>query len=314
MKNLIETFKNLPKIVALTIASLVAFIVFIYYPIGMVWVHKVDDSATFSAKKYEAKDGSYAASMAMALVDREVNIHRWTSNDPIIFPGALLIRMPAFQRGVMASVSRFTVTLSDYLGRARGSSQIDTDLQNAAGLFKYSPYVWIWNWQVSWLPTASTEKQYQSGIDSLMEYNKRLATGKANFERRSDNLMLAMDGIASDIGSASAALDEYIITDENPNFNSAAELFYYNKGLMYGNYMLLKELEKDYADVIKEKQLATVWKDMLSSLEHGMQLSNFMIFNFAPDSQFLPNHLTAQGFYLMRARTQMREVTNILLK
>ncbi len=27
-----------------------------------------------------------------------------------------------------------------------------------------------------------------------------------------------------------------------------------------------------------------------------------------------PNHLTAQGFYLLRARTQLRELTNILLK
>ena len=31
-------------------------------------------------------------------------------------------------------------------------------------------------------------------------------------------------------------------------------------------------------------------------------------------SQFFPSHLASQGFFLLRARTQMREVTNILLK
>ena len=30
------------------------------------------------------------------------------------------------------------------------------------------------------------------------------------------------------------------------------------------------------------------------------------------DDQFLPNHLAAQGFYLLRARTQLREITGIL--
>jgi hypothetical protein len=33
-----------------------------------------------------------------------------------------------------------------------------------------------------------------------------------------------------------------------------------------------------------------------------------------PNWQFLPSHLSAQGFYLLRARTKLREITNILLK
>lgn len=312
--SIINAIKTLPRIIGLSLVGFVALVLFVYYPVGMVWVHEVNDSPQFSAEKFTQENGSAAVSMAVALADREINQHRFTPNDPIFMPGAILIRMPAFQRGVITSVSRFSIMMSDYLGRARGSSQIDVDLQNAAGLFKYSPYVWIWNWQVSWLPTASSEKQYQSAIDSLVKYNKRLAAGQANFERRADNLMQALDGVASDLGSASAALDEYVAKDTTPSFNSAAELFYFNKGLIYGNYMLLRELEKDYAEVIKEKQLTQVWAEMLSSLEHGMSLSNFMIFNAAPDSQFFPNHLVAQGFYLLRARTQMREVTNILLK
>jgi hypothetical protein len=39
-----------------------------------------------------------------------------------------------------------------------------------------------------------------------------------------------------------------------------------------------------------------------------------VVINAAPDAQFLPSHLAAQGFFLLRARTQLREITNILLK
>jgi hypothetical protein len=39
-----------------------------------------------------------------------------------------------------------------------------------------------------------------------------------------------------------------------------------------------------------------------------------VVVNGAPDAQAVPSHLAAQGFYLLRARTKLREITNILLK
>ena len=39
-----------------------------------------------------------------------------------------------------------------------------------------------------------------------------------------------------------------------------------------------------------------------------------VIVNGKPDGQLQPNHLAVQGFYLLRARTQLREISNILLK
>jgi hypothetical protein len=66
--------------------------------------------------------------------------------------------------------------------------------------------------------------------------------------------------------------------------------------------------------VIEEKQLQTAWAQMLESLRQGMKLRNVLVFNAAPDNQIVPSHLAAQGFFLMRARTQIREITNILLK
>lgn len=294
----------------------VAFIVpvfFIYYPIGMLAVHHINDEPDYDMSSYRLEGGSEAVSTAIGLVDRETAKH-WTPNDPFFYPGAALIRMPAFQRGIIASVARFSIELSDQLGRSRGSSQADPDLQKAAGLLNYSPNVWMWDFSVSLFPTASSEKQFREGMKALQRYNERLSKGEAVYEKRADNLMQALDHIALDLGSASAVIDTHIHEHSALSLHTSADVFYTVKGRMYGNYMLLKALEKDFAPVIAERQLQTVWDAMLASLREGMESDHFLVINANTKDSIFANHLASEGFYLMRARTQMREATNILLK
>ncbi len=78
--------------------------------------------------------------------------------------------------------------------------------------------------------------------------------------------------------------------------------------------MLLKSLYQDYEGLIKERGLINAWNQMLASLKSVIDLDPFIVVNAAPDSQLLPNHLTAQGFYVLRARAQLQEISNILLK
>jgi hypothetical protein len=52
----------------------------------------------------------------------------------------------------------------------------------------------------------------------------------------------------------------------------------------------------------------------VESFREAAALQPWVVVNGAPDSQFMPSHLASQGFYLLRARTQVREVSNILLK
>jgi hypothetical protein len=222
--------------------------------------------------------------------------------------------MPAFQRGIMTGIARFTIEMSDQIGRTRGSSQADPDLQKAAGLLNYSPYVWLFDFSTSWLPTTSSQTQYRAGLAALKNYNKRLSTGNAVFERRADNLIETINRMANDLGAASAATAERIENGSGFNFNTDADLYYHTKGRMYATYLLMRELQRDFADIVKEKQLEAVWAQTMESLKAGMRLNNFFVLNAAPDSAMLPNHLAAQGFFLMRARTQMYEITNILLK
>lgn len=314
MKFIVEKLKSLPRLAAIALGCVVLFIGLVYYPVGMVVVHRIDDSPDFSAEPFATKGGSHAVAMAEALIDRETNHHRWVSSDPFFFPGSLLVRMPAFQRGLLSSISRFSIEMYDQIGRTRGSSQADPDLQKANGLLNYSPYVWMFDFSTSWFPTASSPTQYRAAMEALRRYNTRLSEGNAVFEERADNMIETLDRMASDLGSSSATIALFVEKRSGLSFKSAADLYYHTKGRLYGDYMLLRELKSDFADVIKEKQLETAWGQMLDSLKAGMALDNFLIINAMPDSQFFPNHLAAQGFYVMRARTQMREITNILLK
>jgi len=308
-----EKFENMPRFLVKTLLFLFVIIFVLYYPIGMIWVHKIDDNLEFNAEGFTVENGSGSVAISIALINREVNRHHWVPNDPVFYPGSMLDRMPAFQRGVVYALSRFAIELSDQIGRSRGSSQIDSDLDKAAGLLKYPPNVWIFDKSI--IPTKPSESQYREAMSALKNYNERVAKGQATFEKRSDNLLDTLDRISADLGSGSASLDNHIAQYAGSWLDTDADvLFYENKGRLYGYYLILRELGKDFDPIIKERGLQNSWNLMIKSFEEGATLGNFFIFNASPNSQLFPNHLASQGFYLLRARTQLREITNILLK
>ena len=286
---------------------------------AMLATHRIDDAPDFQgdaeSMRQGAAQGSRAVAIAAALIEREVDRHRWVANEPFFMPGHYLDNMPNFQQGIIYALARFTVILGDQLGRARGSSQIDSDLDQAAGLLKYPGDVWIFNPQASLLPTASSEAQYRAARRSLLSYNQRLAEGRAVFDPRADNLIVALDSIAADLGSQSAIIENYLqerrfwLTEWHSD-----DIFYATKGRVYAYYLLLRALEKDFAQIIGERGIANVWGHMLLSLRETVLLQPLVVVSAAPDSQFLPSHLASQGFYLLRARTNLRELTNILTK
>lgn len=304
---------GIPRLALGTVAGLVVLGI-LYYGVGALWVGKVDDDTAFAAAQPTA-GGSRTVDIAAALIEREVESNGWTANDPFFMPGAVLDNMPHFQQGILYALGRFTVEMADQIGRARGSSQVDPDLDRASGLLKYPGTVWIFDFSTSLAPTASSEQQYRAARRALIAYNQRLSEGNAAFERRADNLLATIDRIASDLGSASAIIDTHIERSSGRFIDTEADdIFYSNKGRIYAYYLLLRELGADFEAVIVERQLQTVWDQALESLRQAAELQPAVVVNGSPDSQILPSHLASQGFYLLRGRTQLREVSNVLLK
>jgi hypothetical protein len=287
----------------------------LYYPVGMILVHRINDDATFEpSAEFAVEGGSRAVAMTAALIDREVNHTPWVPNSPFFLPSAALDNMPAFQAGLKTALFRFAIEMTDQLGRTRGSSQVDPDLDAAAGELKFPGDVWLWAPSISLLPTASSEQHFRRAIELLQRYNRRLAAGQAVYERRGDNLMATLDRIALDLGSASAEIDSHV-RDHGGLFDFQADNLFYNvKGRLHGYRMIIRALGQDFASVIGGRDLDSAWAQMLDSIDEAAGLRPMVVINGAPDSMVLPSHLVAQGFYLMRARTQLREITNILLK
>jgi hypothetical protein len=288
----------------------------LYYPVGMILAHKINDDVAYETPaEFQVDKGSRAVAMAAALIDREVSKTKWVANKPWIFPSSVLDNMPNFQMGLIYAISRFGIEMTDVLGRTRGSSQADADLDKASGLLKYDGTIWVWEPTTSLMPTASAERQYIAGQKSLMSYNQRLGEGNAVYDKRADNLIAFLGRVSSDLGSASAALDLRAMESDAGWFDTRADdILYAAKGRLYGYYMLLREIGVDFEDVIAEKNVAKVWAQMLDSLRTAAAMDPLIVSNGANDGLLVPSHLAAQGFYLLRARTQLKEVENILLK
>jgi hypothetical protein len=286
----------------------------VYYLGGMLWLHEIDDDPEFALESSVPEGSSRAVALAADLIDREINTHRWVANDPFFMPGSLLDNMPEYQQGIVTAISRFSLELADQIARTRGSSQVDPDLDRAAGLLRYPGNIWIFDFRTSWAPTASSEQQYRQAMAALRSYNERLSQGQAVFETRADNLLGTLDRIAADIGSSSAALDHQIRAASIwPDF-AADNLFYATKGRLYAYFLLMRALQVDFANVIRERQLGSAWSQTVESFREAVALQPWVVVNGKPDAQFMPSHLASQGFFLLRARTQLREISNILLK
>lgn len=298
-----------------TVGILVMLLI-LYYPVGMLWWHTINDDLSFDVSADSLQSGqSRAVAVAAALIDREVNKSGWVANNPFFTPSAMLDNMPAYQQGIISALARFSFELADQIGRTRGSSEIDADLKNASGLLQYSGTVWVWDPSVSLAPTATSEEQYEKARKALENYNRRLADGKAMFERRGDNLLATMERIALDLGSSSAVLERQVAEHSSDFVDfQADDLFYNVKGQTYAYYVVLRALGGDFENVLRERELAGVYAQMLNSLHEAAALDPWVVTNGAPDGLFPNSHLAAQGFYLLRARTQLREISDILRK
>tara|TARA_R110002096_G_scaffold96622_12_gene215602 strand:+ start:1501 stop:2523 length:1023 start_codon:yes stop_codon:yes gene_type:complete len=289
-------------------------LVFVLYIIlGMPFAHRVDDSLSLNIDP--GIGGSKSVAVVAYLINRETRDHNWTPNDPFFMPGWWIDNTPQFQKGILGALSRFGFELRDQLGRTRGSSAVDVGLEKAAGNLSKEPDRWVMDFSTSFLPTTASDTYYREAARDLSAYNVRLSSGQAVFERRADNLLATLDRIALDLGSSSAALEQYIGDNAGgiaPDFG-ADDLFYQVKGQVYAYTLVLRALSEDFEKLLSDRELTGLYAELLRSMTEAASLDPLLVVNGASDGVFA-NHLSVQGFYLLRARTQLKEVANILLK
>jgi hypothetical protein len=74
----------------------------------------------------------------------------------------------------------------------------------------------------------------------------------------------------------------------------------------------MKGAQADFEDVIKEKHLGNLWDTMDSQFVSALRIQPFIIANGREDGWIMPTHLTTMGFYVLRVRSNMVEISNVL--
>ena len=298
--------------IASWVIGILLFLLVVYYPVGAIVYSRLDDDVNLKpAPEYAVPGGSAAVAMTATLVEREAN--EWIANKPFWHPAAGLDNGPNFQMGIISAASRFALELGDYLGRARGSSAIDPNLDKAAGLLKYSGHTWLWG-QGNIIPMTKAESNYKDAVGYLVAYNKDVAAGKATYSPRADSLIAFLDRVIADLGSSRATIDAAADVAGGYFDFDADDVFYESKGKLYGYYVIMNALTADIGPVLKEKQAETMWANMLASLRKGASFDPLIIVNGSRDSILAPSHLSTLGFELASARIQMTEIRDVLQK
>jgi len=253
------------------------------------------------------------------LVDFNVNQNAWISSmlaSKMGFFGVpwrntpFLDNKAAFQLGINQVMRRTTTELVDSLGRVRGTSQIDQNLQNARTNLAWREEAWYIGRHG---PTRATPSVYREAIGNLRTFNEQLAKCQATFDARADNLLAFLDRIAGDIGSTSDILRVQIEQSDAGWFDPRADdRFWFAYGQLYAYYGILKATHLDFNAVINERNLRQIWDNMESQLRTSLDMQPWIISNGNESSFLFPSHLATMGFNLLRVRSQLVEIRGIL--
>ncbi|MGD9739944.1 MAG: DUF2333 family protein [Bauldia sp.] len=268
---------------------------------------------------------SYIAEVSADLIEFNVERNLWMSSNPFYKMGFFFLidwdrtkffdNKASFQRGVHQALQRTLAELTDTLGRVRGTAEADPDLSVARGNLQFDQYTWVFNpfSPRPFGPTTRSSVFYAGAEDALRNFQARLTRCEASFDTRADNLLLFLDRVAADIGSTSALLLERADSHDSGWFDTRADdYFMYAKGQMYAYYGILAAVRADFREVIESREIATIWDAMMEQIRRVIDLSPPIISNGREDGLIMPSHLTAIGFYILRARSNLVEIRNVL--
>jgi hypothetical protein len=294
--------------IRLGIAAVIAVV--LYYLLGALWNHKIDDDPRFTAaKQWTVEGGSITVSVATSLLDREVNHNGWVANAPFYLPTALLHNMASYQTGIVQAVLAFTEAVSQGLA-ARGAPSVD--LAETVTRLRKRPDVWSWSLSEPLGYLGNSQADYSEGLLDLNGYNVALADHTSQFPHEPAMLALILARFSHDLDEAARALE--IEADFRPFLLSRriGDAFYRARGLAYCDAMLMRGLHNDFAAVITERKLEAQWAAAEAALMRAANFSPLFVVNGAPANVMFPAHPLAMGYFALAARSDLHGVIAVL--
>ncbi|MCG5479084.1 DUF2333 family protein [Sinorhizobium alkalisoli] len=261
--------------------------------------------------------------VAADLIDFNVNQNAWISSMLAYKIGFFgldwddtpwLDNKASFQRGINQAVRRTAVELVDSLGRVRGTSGINNELQSARGNIQFDEETWYFGIS-PFGPKTPTPSFYRAAMRDLRKFNVSLGKCDAVFDGRSDNLVEFLDRIASDLGNTSAIIRERSELHNGGWFDTRADdRFWFSFGQLYGYYGILSAAGADFENVVTQRGLTPIYTETMKQLRAALRIQPLIISNGREDGWIMPTHLATMGFYILRVRSNLVEMRDILAR
>ena len=218
----------------------------------------------------------------------------------------------AFQLGINEVLRRTSFELVDRLGRVRGTSQIDQDLQDARQNLNYTEDRWYLTTTAPYF-VAPTPSAYRTAVKNMRGFNERLAGCTATFDPRADNLLRFLDSMTNAIGSTSDILRDRLEASNAGWFDTRADdRFWFAYGQLYALNGIMAAVHSDFRAIFQERNLERTWTEAESQLRAALNMQPLIISNGSESAFVMPSHLANMGFYLLRVRSNMTEMRDIL--
>jgi len=250
-------------------------------------------------------------------------------------PGLYLDDIPSWEHGALMQVRDLSQTLRNDFSRARSQSVIHPALQKAYNHFSYDSESWIF---------PSSESEYKNGLEFIRKYQKDLIEGKAEFAPRADNLRDYLDLVQKQLGSISQKLAAnvgdvrvYVAlvadasienTDGAPTEGNAVlqeqvervrtpwrkidNVFFEARGSTWALANILRAVEKDFADVLQDKNATSNMRQIIRELEGARRTFWSPVVLNGNGFGIFANHSAFLGSYVARANVGLIELRNIL--
>ena len=266
-------------------------------------------------------EGSAIVEVTRDLIDFNVNQNTWVPSQPLSKAGLFgipwkntpfLDNKAAFQLGINTVIRRTTIELADRLGRVRGTSQINQNLQDAKEAMAYTEDAWWLTFSPPFVQPSTPERQ-RAALRALEGFNQEMTDCRGEFDARSDNLLQFLDRITGDIGSTSDILRARMEASDLGWFDPRADdRFWFTYGQLYAYYGILRATRSDFQNVYNDRRVTNVAQIAEGQLRGALDMTPFIISNGNESSWIMPSHLATMGFYLLRVRSNLVEMRDIL--
>lgn len=256
--------------------------------------------------------GSHTARTVHALMTTLLDKPGGFISNDITPPGIWLDNMPSWEFGVLVQVRDMTRSMRRDMARSQSQSTEDAALAKAEPLFHFDHNSWA-------LPAS--ESEYRSGIKLMGDYITRLESGNASFYARADNLAGWIGDASTRMGSLSQRLSASVarapLSDggrerKQTPWLQIDNVFYEARGSAWAMVHLLRAIEKDYADVLNNKNAAVSLRQIIRELEATQEpLWSPVILN-GGGFGVLANHSLVMANYLSRANAGLIDLRRLL--